>query len=103
MSISKIALHFGLNDRLDKTVEELAELIQAIMKFKEIQKISFDENVTTSICALESIFDELADVEVMTEQLKYLLSKELTINVDLMVKIRKNDKISRTIQRYDIN
>ena len=51
-----IANHYGLKHQLVKCKEELGELIKAID--------SLDE---------KAIVEEIADVEIMTEQLKYLM------------------------------
>lgn len=55
-------------DRLDLLQEELAELIQAISKYKRYGE-------------LDNIIEEIADVEIMISQIKILLSiNEHSIN-----------------------
>lgn len=54
--LARIALHYGKNVQSLKCCEECAELIQAICKGD-----------------IKHIAEEIADVEIMTEQLKMLL------------------------------
>ena len=53
--LREIAKHYGLESQKIKTCEECAELIQALLK---------DDK--------DHIAEEMADVEIMLEQLKYL-------------------------------
>lgn len=71
-----IADHYGLENQLGKCKEELNELIKAID--------SLDE---------KAIVEEIADVEVMTEQLKYLMRTEPSVD------IYKDYKIARQLRR----
>jgi NTP pyrophosphatase (non-canonical NTP hydrolase) len=71
-----IADHYGLEHQLGKCKEELGELIKAIE--------SLDE---------KAIVEEIADVEIMTEQLKYLMRTEPS------VEIYKDYKIARQLRR----
>lgn len=71
-----IADHYGLEHQLGKCEEELNELIEAID--------SLDE---------KAIVEEIADVEIMTEQLKYLMRTEPS------VEIYKDYKIARQLRR----
>lgn len=71
-----IANHYGLKHQLVKCKEELGELIEAID--------SLDE---------KAIVEEIADVEIMTEQLKYLMRTEPS------VEIYKDYKIARQLRR----
>lgn len=71
-----IATHYGLEHQLGKCKEELGELIEAID--------SMDE---------KAIVEEIADVEIMTEQLKYLMRTEPSVD------IYKDYKIARQLRR----
>lgn len=57
LRIVKIATHYGLEHQKRKLVEEMAELTQDIMKGKDI-------------------VEELVDVEIVLEQLKFLLMED---------------------------
>lgn len=57
----------GYEEQSNQLVEECAELIQAVSKYRR---------ATTDVAkmmAFENIIEEIADVEIMIEQVKYLL------------------------------
>ena len=69
--IQKIADHYGLRHQLNKSVEELVELILAIQDYS-IKLSSKDDDISVS-----HMVEEMADVSIMIEQLMYLTeSKE---------------------------
>lgn len=74
--LKTIAMFYGNETQYDKLQEELGELIEAI-----------DED------NLEHIAEEIADVEIMLEQIKYLS------NLYETVKLQKDYKIMRQLQR----
>lgn len=74
--LMNIANHYGLKQQLVKCKEELGELIEAIDSMND-----------------EAIIEEIADVEIMTEQLKYLMRTEPS------VEIYKDYKIARQLRR----
>lgn len=76
--IKKIADHYGLNHQKIKLIEEMAELTQAICKGRDL-----------------SITDEIADVEIMIEQVKYLMS------INANVKLQRMFKINRQLKRIE--
>ena len=71
-----IADHYGLKHQLVKCKEELGELIEAIDSTND-----------------EAIIEEIADVEIMTEQLKQLM------RADRVVELYKDYKIARQLRR----
>nr|WP_297968848.1 hypothetical protein [uncultured Mogibacterium sp.] len=74
--LKHIADHYGLEHQLGKCKEELSELIKAID--------SLDER---------AIVEEVADVEIMISQIKYLMRTEPS------VEIYKDYKITRQLRR----
>lgn len=74
MSLKQIVLYYGNKKQKLKTIEEFSELIKAISK---------DDR--------KNIIEEIADVEIMLEQLQmiYLIDKE---EIDI-IKIEKIDKV----------
>ena len=73
-SIKKIADHYGYESRSNHLVEECAELIQAVSKYRRAtacagQPLAEDKKAV----ALDNLIEEIADVEIMLEQVKYLL------------------------------
>lgn len=84
-NLKRIADHYGLKHQLSKCKEELYELYGAINDYQEDYS---KEN-------LKAIITEIADVEIMTAQLKYLLS------VNDKVDKEKIYKISRQLRRME--
>lgn len=90
--VLEIITHYGLTAQLDQLIEECAELIQAINKFKRSggkgQPIKADRTE-----ALTNLLEEIADVEVMLDQIKAFMSEESNINNI------KNKKVQRQLNR----
>lgn len=68
------AKYYGYEAQSNQLVEECAELIQAVNKYRRVevglgQPVSEDKKAV----ALENLIEEIADVELMLEQVKYLL------------------------------
>lgn len=82
--LKQIANHYGLNEQLNILQEECAELIQAASKYKR-RKLIDD---------YQHIVEEIADVEIMIAQVKYLL-KIPNYHVDGV----KAEKIIRQLER----
>lgn len=79
--IKVIAAHYGLSEQLNMAQEECAELIQAISKYRRKGNSNIPE--------------EIADVEIMCKQLKYLMNCEDEIE---QIKVRK---VARQIERIN--
>lgn len=88
----KQAEQFGIENRLLQCTEECGELIQALSKYQRI--LQGDKTCQIDMIHAEyMIAEEIADVEICIEQLKYLLG-----NTKQVEKI-KEQKIQRTEQR----
>lgn len=74
--LMNIANHYGLKHQLVKCKEELGELIEAIDSAND-----------------EAIIEEIADVEIMTAQLKQLM------RADMVVELYRDYKIIRQLRR----
>lgn len=86
------AEQFGLENRLLQCTEEAGELIQALSKYQRI--LHGDKTCQTDMIHAEyMIVEEIADVEICIEQLKYLLVNSRQIE---QIKV---EKIQRTEQR----
>lgn len=91
--IHKIAEHYGFASQSIMLIEEMAELTKSITKFRRViegyqppsKPISADK-------AMESVVEEMADVEIMLEQLKHLLHIP-----DEMITTVKFVKVKRTL------
>lgn len=83
------AEQFGIENRLLQCTEEAGELIQALSKYQRI--LRGDKICQTDMCHAEyMIAEEMADIEICIEQLKYLLG-----NTEQIEQI-KEEKIHRT-------
>lgn len=83
-SLKTIADHYGKDAQTVQTVEELNELACAILHYRKRR------------CAgrFDGVVEEMADVEIMLEQIKYLY------NIDEQsIQRVKQDKIDRQLQR----
>ncbi|WP_182425740.1 DUF3310 domain-containing protein [Dielma fastidiosa] len=90
----KIAEHFGLEGQKNQLIEEMAELTQALTKWN--RKCGLGQPVASewSVKALEEhIFEELADVKLVLDQVIHLMECE-----DQVQKVMKQ-KIERTFER----
>lgn len=86
-SVRLLAEHYGMLSQLDQTVEECAELIQAINKLK--RAVKSNNNLDAIQRAEENIAEEICDVFLTTMQIQYLLnieSKEIENIVEKKIK-----------------
>ena len=72
-NIQKIADYYGLDSQTDKTIEECAELIQALVKLE----------------SRENTIEEIADVQIMLKQMLYLLDCEKEVEKVMEYKINR--------------
>jgi NTP pyrophosphatase (non-canonical NTP hydrolase) len=92
--IKKIADYYKLEKQSRQLAEECAELIQATSKYMRYQESSYASTVDWKY--LQDICEEIADVEVMLAQIKYLLN----INPKAIEEIKKK-KIDRQLERIE--
>lgn len=78
--IQKIADYYGVIRQQDKTIEECAELIQALSKLK------YGEFTTGNV------IEELADAQIMLKQMFYLLDCEKDVKKAMAYKIKRQLK-----------
>lgn len=93
--LKKIALHFGVNNQIEKTKEELKELKEALEEF-ELYKICPSSNLDGVSKKRKHIIEEIADVYIMLEQIKYIFNIE-----EENVKEIERCKIDRTLKRIE--
>jgi NTP pyrophosphatase (non-canonical NTP hydrolase) len=84
--IKEIADYYGLDDQLDQLVEECAELIKEVQKYKRAKKRR-DEGA--ALLAKLRILDERVDVEVMLQQIRYLNNDNVEMNLHIDEKIKR--------------
>ena len=80
--VQNIAKHYGLINQLHQTQEECGELVQAISKYFRNKDIA-------------GVIEEIADIEIMTSQIKYLMKIEQAV-VDM-----KTFKLERQLGRIE--
>ena len=92
MKLLDRAEHIGLENRINQTIEECAELIHILCKYKRI--LEQDKTCDTSMSVAQyHIAEEIADVKICLEQLEYLLQNKN------QVEALKQHKLERTEQR----
>ena len=83
--VTKIVRHFGSYWQISKAVEELLELAEVLIK--DVNKAELDK---------DHLYEEIADVEIMIEQLKYIYKIDPEgLNQEI------DRKIERTLQRIE--
>ena len=92
--IKKIANHYGLAKQQRQLAEECGELIQATSKYMRFLEASYASTVDWTY--LQAVIEEIADVEVMLDEIKYLLH----INSSAIDAI-KQKKVSRQLERIE--
>lgn len=76
MTLQTIAEHYGLDNQLLQAMEECGELIQAISKYKR-----YKDKLR--------LIEEIADVQIMINQLVYLLGCEDRVNEMMIIKLKR--------------
>lgn len=87
--IKKIAKHYGLISQVDKLSEESAEMIAAALQMCTKQNDVNNEEL------LKQYISELADVDIVLEQVKFLLTPNMRSYFDDV----REEKIIRTLER----
>ena len=80
-----IADHYGLESQLNILQEELAELIQAVSKYRRGDPAH--------------IIEEIADVEIMLDQVVYLLDKTTSVDIEQFIGLHIEKKLRRQLKR----
>lgn len=84
--LKTIADHYGLDSQLNILQEELAELIQAVSKYRRGDP--------------SHIIEEIADVYIMLDQITYLLQKTTrSVDIDEYISLMGEKKIRRQLKR----
>lgn len=66
--------YYGYEAQSNQLVEECAELIQAVNKYRRaVARLGEPVAEDKKAVALDNLVEEIADVEIMLEQIKYLL------------------------------
>lgn len=89
--IKKIAKHYGLISQVDKLSEESAEMIAAALQ------MCTKQNDVNNGDLLRHYLSELADVDIVLEQIKFLLTPNMRSYFDDV----REEKIIRTLKRIE--
>jgi NTP pyrophosphatase (non-canonical NTP hydrolase) len=90
MTCKEIAEHYGIESQSRQLVEEMAELMVAMNKYIRARD---DEKYERR----KEVIEEVADVEIMLEQIKHLLKVSVT-----RIEIEKNLKLLRQTRRIEV-
>lgn len=82
-----ILAHYGLDKQINQLSEECAELIIALNKWRRAPDDKKPD--------LTTIAEEIADVQIMLEQM------EAAFNIEYLVMMLKEQKLERTLKRLD--
>lgn len=89
MNIYEQALRkWGINSQLDMTIEECAELIQAINKFRRSE---LEDKATR-----EHLIEECVDVELMINQMREYFNDEANTRDD--IKMQKIERLHKLLE-----
>lgn len=91
-----IADNYGYEAQSRQLIEEMAELTQAINKMWRVDAAHCEKTVKPHIEAYKHIVEEIADVEICLEQVKWLLDIDESVLDDW-----KDMKIERSISRIE--
>ena len=95
--IIAIAEHYGYESQSRQLIEEIAELTVAINKLWRVERFCDRKNIMDvkgfSYPEVKEIIEEIADVEIMLSQIKYLL------DCNEEVEQEKERKILRQLER----
>lgn len=92
--IKRIANHYGLAKQQRQLAEECGELIQATSKYMRFQEESYA--LTVDWTYLQNVIEEIADVEVMLDEIKHLLNIS-----DEAIEAIKESKVNRQLERIE--
>lgn len=79
--------HYGHIKQLEVAIEECSELIKAIVKYIRNDVHMSPENVSTG--HIKAIIEEIADVEIMLEQLKIIFDCHEEVEEEITYKITR--------------
>lgn len=88
-SIKQIADHYGIQHQVDKAFEELNELKEELAAYY-FRFLDNDEDIS-----LVGMIDEITDVEIMLEQLKYLLKIQKEVHAHIWFKTNRQLELIR--------
>lgn len=97
-AIKKISQHYGYDTQSRQLIEEMAELTQAINKLWRVEKFCESKDILDIkgflVPETRNVIEEITDVTIMLEQIKYLLHISDTDINDII-----EQKLNRQLER----
>lgn len=93
--ILQISDTYGFEQQREMLVEECAELIQAVQKIKRADNSGDAERIDK---ATSAYLEEMADVSIMLEQMRYMLTPRLVRELDGYITMKLDRQIKRIEQ-----
>lgn len=97
--IEAIADHYGYDSQSRQLIEEMSELTVAINKLWRLNQTEAGKDFVRRLPYRIAIIEEIADVELMIEQIKYLMDCEIDVEE---TKERKIERQLARIEKEDI-
>lgn len=88
-----IAKRYGFKEQSYQCIEECAELIHALNKYRRLKTKSVEPGDFELTAAQTNIIEEMADVSILIDQLTWLLKADDVVNG--MVEYKQNRTISK--------
>ena len=87
----QIADHYGMTAQRGMVIEECSELIKAICKWQRTENTDPEKESK----AISDMLEEFADVEIMLEQMKHLLTPEMLTEWQANIPVKLNRQLER--------
>ncbi len=95
MEVMKIAKEYGFDAQTDIAIEEMSELMKAILKFRRAEHTTLGQDFQK---LADDVLEEVADVQIMLWQLVYLFN-EAGYNAADKIDDLIDKKINRQLER----
>ena len=92
--LHKAIKRYGITPQMDVCIEELAELIKALVKYKRVCRELYKEDSPDVNAAIEAICEEYVDVSIMLDQLLIMFPE-----IELREREIRDAKIARLAGR----
>lgn len=94
---------YGCNHQVDVTIEEMSELIKAICKFKrkaqDVSTMNDAEAFENLKPEVANVIEEIADVEIMVQQMKMMFGCDAQVEEVIAYKInRLNERMESEVR-----
>lgn len=102
--IKKALNRFGLDHQIDKMIEELGELLQATIKLRQASKMGrITAEGIRSNYHYNSFVEELADFDVLRDQILYALDLEDKQSLFNIIKQQKFERLDNRLSQSKLD